>query len=163
MPQGNLAEQPLETRPIDRAGPRFAQIIVDHDDPGRRPAHRRRPVDQRVLQARRLAMVDDLLLRALPYVDHRQHRPAAPGPQPLSPHAPPWPRSPRANAPPPADWPPAGPPTAEPSPAPGSGAAPSSLVHDDTSRPHSRARNRSTTSTSRNNPSRPIIEPRSAL
>ena len=38
-----------------------------------------------------------------------------------------------------------------------------SLVHDDTSRPHSRARNRSTTSTSRSNPSRPIIEPRSAL
>src|SRR5215472_1562739 len=72
MPQGNLGNQPLETRPIDRAGPGFAQIIVDHDDPGRRPAHRRRPVDQRVLQARRLAVVDDLLLRALPYVDHRQ-------------------------------------------------------------------------------------------
>ena len=72
MPQGNLGDQPLETRPIDRAGPGFTQIIVDHDDPGRRPAHRRRPVDQRVLQARRLAMVDDLLLRALPYVDHRQ-------------------------------------------------------------------------------------------
>src|SRR5712691_2303830 len=72
MPQGNLGDQTLETRPIDRAGPGFAQIIVDHDDPGRRPAHRRRPVDQRVLQARRHAMVDDLLLRALPYVDHRQ-------------------------------------------------------------------------------------------
>ena len=72
MPQGNLGDQPLETRPIDRAGPGFAQIIVDHHDPGRCPAHCRRPVDQRVLQARRLAMVDDLLLRALPYVDHRQ-------------------------------------------------------------------------------------------
>ena len=88
MPQGNLGDQPLETRPIDRAGPGFAQIIVDHDDPGRRPAHRRRPAGQRVLQACRLAMVDDLLLRALPYADHRQpagltarHLPARPLPR----------------------------------------------------------------------------------
>src|SRR5215207_2978844 len=71
-----------------------------------------------------------------------------------APPPPGWP-APPATAPPPDGWPPAAPPSTAWSPPAGPGSSP--VVHDPPSSPRARACSRSTTSTSRNSPSRPSI------
>src|SRR5512132_2457381 len=72
MPHGDLGDQPLEPHPAGRAGPGLAQVVVDHQHPGGRPAQRDRPLDQSILQPGRLAMVEHLLTGGLAHVHHRQ-------------------------------------------------------------------------------------------
>src|SRR5512132_785961 len=72
MPHGDLGGQPLEPHPAGRAGPGLAQVVVDHQHPGGRPAQRDRPLDQSILQPGRLAMVEHLLTGGLAHVHHRQ-------------------------------------------------------------------------------------------
>ena len=78
----NLVPSTMPTRPIvtsvtsraktaqgiGRRG-RYLRVVVDHHDPRQRPAQRRRPLGQRVLQPRRFGMLKNLLPARL--VHHR--------------------------------------------------------------------------------------------
>jgi hypothetical protein len=72
VPHGDLGDQPLEAHPAGRAGPRLAQVLVDHQHPRGPPAQRDRPLHQGVLQPGRLPMAEHLLAGGLAHVHHRQ-------------------------------------------------------------------------------------------
>ena len=72
VPHRDLRDQPREPGPPGRVRRRSPQVLIDHHHPGLRPAQRRRPPGQPVLQPRRLAVVGDLLARGLTDIDHRQ-------------------------------------------------------------------------------------------
>jgi hypothetical protein len=72
MPHRDFGNQPGEPGPRRRVRRRPPQILVDHQHPRRRPPQRRRPLDEAVLQPRRLAMVNNLLTGRLAHINHRQ-------------------------------------------------------------------------------------------
>ena len=68
----DLGDEPGKARPgIGRRG-RHTQIVIDHHDQRPRPAQRRSPLRQRVLQPRRLRMLKDLLPARLADIHHRR-------------------------------------------------------------------------------------------
>ena len=67
--EADLRHQPLEPGPDLGAGRRVAQVLVDHQDPGRLPAQVSSAAGQAVLQPRRLAVLDDLRHRGLAHVN----------------------------------------------------------------------------------------------
>ena len=136
--EADLRHQPLEPGPDPGTGRRVAQVLIDHQDPGRLPAQLSRAPGQPVLQPRRLAVLDDLRHRGLAHVNHREPVPVpfldlAPGQFPWQPrrrvhharprpgrHTPPGSSAssvPPSGIPPPPGSPPAAPPTPEPGPA----------------------------------------------
>lgn len=72
MVQADLGDQPLEAGPVHHAGGGAAQILVDHQDPGRGPAQTGGPLDEPVLQAGRLCVINDLLGRRLSDIHDRE-------------------------------------------------------------------------------------------
>ena len=122
---GDLGDQPGKALPRIRGRRRHAQVVIDHDDLGPRPAQRDRPLGQRVLQPRRLGVLKHLAPGRLPHVHDRRQR-QVPRPdlqlrQPLRAHdrvhrdrLPSRPRPPAPRAPPAAPPPPPADPAAPP-------------------------------------------------
>lgn len=72
MIEADLGQEPLEAEPAFRGPAAEALILVDHDDPVRRPAQGDGAAPQAVLQGGRLAMLEHLLGGGLPHIDDRQ-------------------------------------------------------------------------------------------
>jgi hypothetical protein len=70
--QPDLGEEPLEPRSIGGRTATLAEIVVDHQDAIRPPAQGDGPVDELVLPVGRFTILEDLSLRGLANVDHRQ-------------------------------------------------------------------------------------------
>src|SRR4051812_28423711 len=70
--EGDLSQEPLETRSSLGRLAAPAQVLIDDEDTRARPAQGDGPADQVVLQRRRLGMLDDLLRGGLGDVDDRQ-------------------------------------------------------------------------------------------
>ncbi len=75
MAQPNLGDEPLKTEAAFNARARPPEVVIDDDDALTRPAELEGPVDQRVLQPRRLLVSLDLLRRRLANVDYRRALP----------------------------------------------------------------------------------------
>ena len=58
--EADLGHQTGKARPVLPTAGRVPHVLIDHQDPRRRPAQHARPLDQRVLQLRRLGVVGDL-------------------------------------------------------------------------------------------------------
>src|SRR3954447_22169641 len=121
LAQADRGDEALEAEALLAAGSRQAEVVIDDADVGVRPAHLPRPLDQSVLAAGALLVVEHLLRRRLPDVDEgaqtgvarlhlgrAAHGASAP-PEPCGstgagaagrPTAPPWGRAPRS-----AGWP----------------------------------------------------------
>src|SRR5436853_2186631 len=71
MSEPNLGDQPLKAEAAFSGRARPPEIVVNDNDALTRPAELERPVDQGILQPRRLLVTLDLLRCRLTNVDHR--------------------------------------------------------------------------------------------
>ena len=71
----DLGQQPLEAQPPFGCCGRVSLVLVDDQDPLRRPTPFDRPATQVVLQRRRFAMLQHLMRTRLANVDHGQPLP----------------------------------------------------------------------------------------
>lgn len=72
MVEADLGNQPLQAGPVHQAGRRLPQVLIDHQDPGSRPAQIDGPLRESVLQPGRFRVVENLLRGRLTNIDDRE-------------------------------------------------------------------------------------------